>query len=85
MQSSTPKKKTKAAKEEEDSLLNHLKKVENGEFDENLERDSGSENINAIAVPQIAFSTNEQLMMEADRIAKNMLLNSDSDIGNYLN
>ena len=61
--------------------MNHLEKVENGEFDETLEPDSGSENINAIAEPQITLSTNEELMMEADRIAKNMLLNSDSDIG----
>ncbi|XP_076680852.1 uncharacterized protein LOC143375529 isoform X2 [Andrena cerasifolii] len=80
-QSITPKKKAKAAKEEEDSLLNHLKKVENGEFDKNLERDSSSDSINAIEEPQIAFSTNEELMKEADMVAKNMLLNSDSDIG----
>ncbi|XP_076240045.1 uncharacterized protein LOC143182745 [Calliopsis andreniformis] len=75
------KKKGKAAKEVEDSLLDHLKKVENGEFNENPQDDSGSENNALIIKPQSVFMSKEALMKEADKVAKNMLLYSDSDIG----
>lgn len=80
-------KKTKTGKEAGDTLLDHLEKVENGEFIDNPAEDSGSESIeNLITKTQTTFLTTEELMKEADMATKNILLNSsDSDMGKYLN
>ncbi|CAL7933444.1 unnamed protein product [Xylocopa violacea] len=68
-------------KEEEDSLLDHLKKVQNGECVENIGEDSSVENDDSISKTQSTFKTNEQLMIEADAATKRILLySSDSDI-----
>lgn len=79
--SALSKKKTNAAKQEEDSLMDHLKKVENGEFHENIQ-DDDYENSNSATKLQTTFATTAELMMEADDAVKKNLLNSDSDIGN---
>ncbi|CAK9817184.1 Transcriptional regulator ATRX homolog [Anthophora quadrimaculata] len=76
------KKKTSAVREEEDSLLNHLMKVENTEFVEHSGEDSNSANDNRTAEIQASFQTNDELIAEADAVTKNILLcSSDSDIG----
>lgn len=61
--------------------IDHLKKVENGEFHENIQ-DDDYENSNSATKLQTTFATTAELMMEADDAVKKNLLNSDSDIGN---
>ncbi|XP_076381425.1 uncharacterized protein LOC117226320 isoform X1 [Megalopta genalis] len=76
-------KKSKATTETEETLLDHLKKVENGELAENVEEDAVVDNENTPMKVTSDVQSNEDLMMEADRIAKNMLLNfDDSDFEN---
>ncbi|XP_017787977.1 PREDICTED: transcriptional regulator ATRX homolog [Habropoda laboriosa] len=76
------KKRTWTTKEEEDSLLNHLMNIEDEEFVEHAGEDSNSEHDNPIVKTQASFQTNDELMAEADAVAKNILLcSSDSDMG----
>ncbi|KAK1129914.1 hypothetical protein K0M31_019613 [Melipona bicolor] len=77
-------KKIRKAKvqEIEDSLLDHLKNVEDKEFEENTEEDSNTENNSSITKMQTNFQTNKELMLEADAATKKSLLcSSDSDFG----
>ncbi|XP_076390210.1 uncharacterized protein LOC100874907 [Megachile rotundata] len=74
-------KKKLAAKETKDSLLDHLEKVKNGEFVEDADKNAHSDSsTSTILLPRANIQTNDQLMLEADKATKNMLLNSsDSD------
>ncbi|XP_078034096.1 uncharacterized protein LOC144468475 [Augochlora pura] len=81
--SSSTFKKSKATTETEDTLLDHLKKVENGELAATVEEDAVPDHENPPMKVPSEIQSNEELMMEADRIAKNMLLNfDDSDFEN---
>ncbi|XP_053988590.1 transcriptional regulator ATRX homolog isoform X1 [Hylaeus volcanicus] len=72
-------KKTKG-KETEETLLDHLKRVENGEFVDNSKEDSDLESMNLSTKAKTTIQTNEDLMKEADMATKKMLLDStDSD------
>lgn len=75
-------KKKLSTKETKDSLLDHLEKVKNGEFIEDEEKNANSDSsASTVLIPRANVQTNEQLMLEADKATKNMLLNSsDSDI-----
>ncbi|KAK9300371.1 hypothetical protein QLX08_006912 [Tetragonisca angustula] len=83
IQNPLPKKIRKAKVQEiEDSLLDHLKNVEDKEFEENTEEDSNTENNSSItnAEMQTNFQSNRELMLEADAATKKSLLySSDSD------
>lgn len=69
-----------AVKETEDSLLDHLKKVKNADIVEDTEKDINSDSSSTILQAQTTFQSKDELMLEADRAIKNMLLNSsDSD------
>ena len=85
IQNPLPKKIRKAKVQEiEDSLLDHLKNVEDKEFEENTEEDSNTENNSSItnAEMQTNFQSNRELMLEADAATKKSLLySSDSDFG----
>ena len=79
--SSKTMKKAKV-QEIEDSLLDHLKNVEDKELVENTEEDSNVENNSSIIKMQTNFQTNRELMLEADAVTKKSLLySSDSDFG----
>ncbi|XP_076641676.1 transcriptional regulator ATRX homolog isoform X2 [Halictus rubicundus] len=79
-------KKSKPTTETEDTLLDHLRKVENGELAENTEEDTVAHTENMSMISPCGIQTNEELMEEADRVTKNILLNSDaSDIENQNN
>ncbi|XP_076293239.1 uncharacterized protein LOC143215198 isoform X2 [Lasioglossum baleicum] len=79
-------KKSKTTTETEETLLDHLKKVENGELTENTAEDAVAETENMSMKPTCDIQTNEELMEEADKVTKNLLLNfDDSDIENQNN
>ncbi|XP_076383601.1 uncharacterized protein LOC117217785 isoform X1 [Megalopta genalis] len=73
------KKPNRATAEPEDTLLDHLKRVENCELTESIEeeKDAVTDCENKPTSITYDIQSNEELMMEADRIAKSMLLNSD--------
>ncbi|XP_017760538.1 PREDICTED: transcriptional regulator ATRX homolog [Eufriesea mexicana] len=74
--------KKSKVKEVEDSLLDHLKNVEDGKFLENTEEESNMENDASNPKTQACIQTNEELIIEADAATKKVLLcSSDSDIG----
>ncbi|XP_034191688.2 uncharacterized protein LOC117609444 isoform X3 [Osmia lignaria lignaria] len=67
-------------KETEDSLLDHLEKVKNGDIIEDTEKGTNSEGSSTILQAETTFQSKDDLMLEADIVVKNMLLNSsDSD------
>lgn len=77
-------KKSLIKEEEEDSLMDHLKKIQDGSISVNAEDDSDNDeqNLNSTIESHSAILTNNDLMLEADRIAKDLLLNSsDSNLG----
>nr|XP_050855049.1 transcriptional regulator ATRX-like isoform X1 [Vespula vulgaris] len=76
-------KKSLIKEEEEDSLMDHLKKIQDGSISVNAEDDSDNDeqNLNSTIESHSAILTNNDLMLEADRIAKDLLLNSsDSNL-----
>ncbi|XP_046823405.1 transcriptional regulator ATRX-like isoform X1 [Vespa crabro] len=76
-------KKSLIEEEEEDSLMDHLKKVQDGDVSVNAEDDSDNneQNLNSAIESHSAILTNDDLMLEADKIAKDLLLNSsDSNL-----
>ncbi|XP_076625652.1 uncharacterized protein LOC143344008 isoform X2 [Colletes latitarsis] len=77
--------KIQKEKETEDTLLDHLMKVANGEFIGNSEEHSDSESMNPITEVQSNFPTTEELIMEADMATKKMLLNSSDSDKEYKN
>ncbi|XP_015180488.1 PREDICTED: transcriptional regulator ATRX-like isoform X2 [Polistes dominula] len=76
--------KTKiSSSEKEDSLLEHLKKVQDGSASIDMQDDSDNneQNLNSLVENHSAILTNDDLILEADKIAKDLLLNSsDSDM-----
>lgn len=80
------KKRTKAAKEAKDTLLNHIMEGEVGEeFLKRTEEDCNTENNIPTVAAQSHIQTNDALMKEADAATKQLLLHSsDSDIGWYM-
>lgn len=84
LQSLKIKKSLIKEEEEEDSLMDHLKKIQDGSISVNAEDDSDNneQNLNSTIESHSAILTNNDLMLEADRIAKDLLLNSsDSNLG----
>lgn len=78
------KAKQSAIEEEEDSLTDHLKKIQ--DEDVSINADDGSDddepNLNSTIETHSAVLTNDDLMLEADKVAKDLLLNSsDSNLG----
>ncbi|KAL2728609.1 transcriptional regulator ATRX-like [Vespula squamosa] len=68
---------------DEDSLMDHLKKIQDGSISVNAEDDSDNneQNLNSTIESHCAILTNNDLMLEADKIAKDLLLNSpDSNL-----
>ncbi|XP_031833039.1 uncharacterized protein LOC116427168 [Nomia melanderi] len=82
-QSSSFMKKSKGSKATEDTLLDHLKKVENEKLIDHSEEDIDGHSKSTPEETQCDFQTNEELIIEADREAKNMLLSfENSDVEN---
>ncbi|XP_043490866.1 transcriptional regulator ATRX-like isoform X2 [Polistes fuscatus] len=72
------KTKRSSIEKEEDSLLEHLKKVQDGSASIDMQDDSDNneQNLNSLIENHSAILTNDDLMLEADKIAKDLLLNS---------
>lgn len=65
----------------EESLMDHLKKIENGDVSTTIEMDSSSdESVCRVENVDVPIS-NEALISEANRIAKENLLNSSDSNG----
>lgn len=64
----------------EESLMDHLKKIENGDVSTFVEKDSSSDESIRIQNVDVSVS-NEALISEANRIAKENLLNSSDSNG----
>ncbi|XP_017875510.1 transcriptional regulator ATRX homolog isoform X2 [Ceratina calcarata] len=70
------------SKEAEETLLDHLKRIEEGNFDEAVGNDAVSdpENDNTVMKTDTTMQSNEDLIKQADAVTKKMLLySSDSD------
>ncbi|XP_011142974.1 transcriptional regulator ATRX isoform X3 [Harpegnathos saltator] len=66
-------------KEAEESLMDHLKRVENDDLSTIQTVYSSDESVDRVAKVDAAPMSNEALMLEANKAAKQNLLNSDSD------
>lgn len=78
--SKSSNKRKEKAKPKEESLMDHLKRIENGSASPTAETDSDTEeSVHQISKVDDVPVSNEALMAEADRIAKENLLNSDSN------
>lgn len=66
----------------EESLMDHLKKIENGDVSATVEMDSSSdESVYRLGKVDTVPISNEALILEANRIAKESLLNSSDSNG----
>ena len=82
-ESKSRNRKKKSQKECNETVLDHLKKVGNDDVDTQADsRDS--EERSSEKIKSKKDMTNDQLFSEANKRAKQMLLNSDSDIGEFL-
>lgn len=76
------KQKEKGKTTKEESLMDHLKKIENGDVSASVEMDSSSdESIHRSQRVDAVPISNEALLLEANRIAKENLLNSSDSNG----
>lgn len=75
-------KRKEQAKAKEESLMDHLKRIENGNISPTVEMDSDTEeSVHQISKINDKLVSNEALMSEANRIAKENLLNSSDSNG----
>lgn len=82
---SSNKQQTEKETSKEESLMDHLKKIENGEVPITAETDSISDELIQVNGIDDQPVSNEALLSEANRIAKENLLNSpDSSSGKQL-
>lgn len=78
--SSNKRKGNQPAKKE--TLMDYLKKIENGEVSEIIRTDSSSNESLHVKHLDVSLLSNEALMSEANKVAKdNLLKSSDSDVG----
>lgn len=79
-------KRKKKAKAKKESLMDHLKRIENGNISPTVETDSDTEgSVHQISKINDMPVSNEALMSEANRIAKENLLNSSDSNGKRFN
>lgn len=80
--SKSSNKQKEKAKAKEESLMDHLKKIENGNISPTVEMDSDTENsVHQINKINDTLVSNEALLSEANKIAKENLLNSSDSNG----